>query len=74
MGRSPPRREWIAEVLFRPNVAAKIRSKHHVSPAEVREAVCFGAERDARWHVHPKYGERLLVRGETYEGIPISRT
>jgi hypothetical protein len=67
MGPRGPR-VWIAEILFRADVAAKIRSKHHLSPAEIREAACFGAHRDARWHVHPTYGRRLLVVGETYEG------
>lgn len=61
-------RVWIAEILFRPDVATKIRSKHQLTPAEIREAACFGAHRDAGWHVHPTYGRRLLVQGETYEG------
>jgi hypothetical protein len=69
--RQVVRRVWIAEVLFRPDVASKIRSKHNLSTAEVREAVCFGAHREARWNVHPDYGRRLLVRGATYEGKQI---
>jgi hypothetical protein len=45
--------------------------KHGVSTWEVEEACTFGAHREARWHVHPVYGRRLLVRGRTYRGDEI---
>jgi len=68
----PPRgRVWIARILFRDEVARKIRMKHGVSPWEVEEACLFGAHRQARWHDHPTYGRRLLVRGTTYAGSEI---
>jgi hypothetical protein len=35
------------------------------------QAVGFSAFRDARWHDHPEFGRRLLVRGLTDERVPI---
>lgn len=61
-------RVWIAEIIFPLEVALKLGSKHGVSAWEVEEACLFGAHREARWHEHPTFGRRLLVRGETYAG------
>lgn len=63
--------EWIAFLIFEPAVSAKIRSKHNLSEEEVRHAVCFGRHREARWHVHPDYGARLVVKGDTADGSPV---
>lgn len=62
---------WIARIVFDPEVAAKLRSKHSVDTWEVEEACTLGAHREARWHTHPVYGRRLLVRGTTYAGSTI---
>jgi hypothetical protein len=67
----PAYRPWIAEVLFDPQVADKLVSKHKVTPDEVKQAVLFSAYRDARWHNHPAYGRRLIVRGYTDNEVPI---
>jgi hypothetical protein len=67
----PAYRPWIAEVLFDPEVADKLVTKHKVTPDEVKRAVLFFAYRDARWHDHPEYGRRLLVRGCTDDQVPI---
>lgn len=53
-------------VIIDPGIADKIRVKHNITPEQVREAC--GGHIQARWHVHPEYGWRLLVIGETYEG------
>lgn len=60
-----PRRVWITEIEITPEVEQKIQVKHRVSRSEVDEAVKYGHYRDARWHEHDVYGERLLVRGST---------
>lgn len=67
----PRRRVWIAEVLFRPEVAHKIETKHRVTPRDVEEAVRFYAHREARWHNHRLYSRRLIVRGKTFDQVPL---
>jgi len=57
---------WITEVVCHPEVEHKIWINHHLRLDEVREAVCFGAGDEERWHDHPQYGRRLLVKHETY--------
>jgi hypothetical protein len=64
----PRRAVWIARISFPPDVARKLREKHGVNPWEVEEACLFGSHREARWHVDPRYGRRLIVRGRTYAG------
>jgi len=66
-----PVRVWIAQVVFDPQVASKVQTKHNISPDEVREAVCFGKHRRAFWDEHPDYGRRLLVIGDSYTGASI---
>ena len=63
-----PTRVWIAEIVCSDRVAHKIRTKHGVDVHQVREAVQFYGYRDARWHVHPERGERLIVRGKDFTG------
>lgn len=58
-------------MLFDPQVADKLVTKHHVTPDEVRQAVLFSSYRDARWHDHPVYGRRLIVRGHTDDQVPM---
>jgi hypothetical protein len=57
--------------MFDPEVADKLATKHHVTTDEVEQAVLFSAYRDARWHDHPDYGWRLIVRGYTDDQVPI---
>jgi hypothetical protein len=64
-------RVWIAQVEIDPEIASKVQTKHNISPDEVREAICFGAHRDARWHTHDQYGRRLIVIGDNYAGRSI---
>ena len=58
-------------MIIAPEVEHKLMTKHHVSRDEVEQAVRFSAFRDARWHNHPEFGRRLLVRGLTEEQVPI---
>jgi hypothetical protein len=58
-------------VVFDPQVADKLVTKHQVTPEEVRQAVLFTAYRTARWHNHPVYGRRLEVHGYTDDQVPI---
>ncbi len=60
--------EWIGEVRFSPEVAAKLRTKHNLDTLTVRRAVALGAHDSAWWHTDPVYGRRLVVRG-TADGI-----
>jgi hypothetical protein len=66
-----PFRVWIAQVEFDPEIASKVQTKHNISPDEVREAICFGKHREARWDDHPQYGRRLIVIGDNYLGESI---
>ena len=58
-------------MIITPEVEYKLATKHHVSRDEVEQAVRFSAFRDARWHDHPEFGRRLLVRGLTDERVSI---
>jgi hypothetical protein len=62
---------WIARIVFDPRVVAKLLDKHGVASWEVEEACVLGSHREARWHTHPEFGRRLLVRGKTYRGDEI---
>lgn len=57
---------YLGTVIIDPDIADKIRAKHHVTPEEVWEAC--GGRVQSEWHLHPVYGRRLLVIGETYGG------
>lgn len=54
---------WIAVIRFDPEVEAKIRSKHNLTPTRVREAVALGAASRVDWETHPAYGRRLIATG-----------
>ena len=58
--------EWIGVVEIPPHIAAKIKGKHGLTPDEVREAVCWGAADEARWHEDATHGRRLLAIGTPY--------
>lgn len=62
---------WIVDVLITPEVEHKLWVKHGLKSSDVEEAVRFGAYREGRWHEHPIYGRRLLVKGETFGGVPV---
>lgn len=59
---------WIAEVRFEPEVEAKIKEKHNLTPARVREAVALGAADSVGWHTDPVYGRRLIATGSDADG------
>ena len=60
--------EWIGEISCSDATGDKLIAKHGVTIDEVREAVCWGAADEARWHDHPEHGRRLVVKGSTYGG------
>lgn len=55
-------RVWIGELRFADDVEHKIRVKHSITRAEVEDALLYTYARNARWHQHPEYGERLIIR------------
>lgn len=59
--------EWIADIRFDPEVERKIR-KRGLTPDQVRYAIALGADDDAAWEDHPKYGSRLVVWGSDLQG------
>jgi hypothetical protein len=61
----------IVEVRIDETVADKIRTKHNMTPEEVREALVLRPDVDRRWENHPEHGRRLLAEGTTYEGRPV---
>ena len=62
-------RVYIGHIEISPRMAVKIASKHGVTEYEVREACQAPSRyRRAAWHVHPEYGLRLIVVGETAGG------
>lgn len=58
----------IAEIRISDPVERKINEKHHVTAAEVREALVWRQDVDKRWEEHPTHGRRLVVLGTTYAG------
>lgn len=54
---------WIAQITFDPAVEAKVKEKHHLTAARVREAVALGAADRVTWHTDPVYGRRLIATG-----------
>jgi hypothetical protein len=59
---------WIAQIRFDPAVEAKIREKHQLTAARVREAVALGAADRVDWHFDPVYGRRLIATGTDADG------
>ena len=66
-----PYRAWIVEVTVTPEIEDKLAAKHGVRLEEVRQAVTLGSYAVARWHTHPRYGERLIVRGRTDDDVEL---
>lgn len=54
---------WIAEIHFDDGVEAKIKEKHQLTAARVREAVSLGAADRVDWHTDLVYGRRLIATG-----------
>ena len=75
-----PRSEWVGRIDFDAATSYKIRTKHNLTEAQVREAVMFGYGR-GRYKEHTPYGTRLEVIGVSADGTrikawlePIDRT
>lgn len=60
--------DWVGEVTFSPEVEAKLRSKHNLTPTEIRSAIAWGNHAWAVWNDHPEYGRRLVVSGRSETG------
>lgn len=65
-------RPYIGYIEISDAMAEKITSKHQITPEEVRDA-CQSPNRYrcATWNIHPEYGRRLYVLGETRTGRQI---
>jgi hypothetical protein len=61
----------VATLIIDPQIEAKIREKHKLTAAEVKEAVIYARDAQAEWEDHPDYGRRLVVQGTTYRGRPV---
>jgi hypothetical protein len=61
--------EWIGVIVFSPEVEAKLRAKHNLTPERVYEAVAWGGHHHAGWHTDPVYGRRLILSGEDADGV-----
>jgi hypothetical protein len=55
--------EWIAEIRITDENARKLRQKHGLTIAQVREAVALGADDRQVADDDPDYGWRLIVFG-----------
>ena len=62
--------EWIGEVRINPEVADKLRTKHNLTPALVRNAIAAGAATSLTWHTDPVYGRRIIANGAA-DGVRI---
>jgi hypothetical protein len=60
--------EWVGEIVFSPELAAKLRHKHGITPEQVRDAVACGAHEDQWWTYHRIYGRRLALEGSDDNG------
>lgn len=60
--------EWVAEIRFAADVEAKIKTKHGLTVAQIKEAVLCGADEKSGWHKHPRYGWRLFLMGTDSTG------
>lgn len=63
--------EWIGVIIIAPETEKKLRRKHKLTGDKVREAIGLGAADDAAIEDHPRYGERLVVRGRSYDATRI---
>jgi hypothetical protein len=60
--------EWVGEIRFSPEVTEKLRTKHDLTPEQVRSAVACGAHDWGGWDDDPAYGRRLILRGSDERG------
>ncbi|MEX0836016.1 MAG: hypothetical protein WD010_07990 [Nitriliruptor sp.] len=65
------RRAYIGELRFAADVEEKIERKHGLSREEIEDALLYTSPIGARWHVHPSFGERLIVTATTTAGADI---
>lgn len=70
-GTSVPRPVYIADIRISDAVAAKIRTKHNVTPEEVRETFILREDIQAGWEDHHVHGRRVVAFGHTGDGRPI---
>ena len=61
----------VAQLIIPPEVEAKIRRKHSLTGQEVREAVIYARDAEARWTKDAEHGRRLMARGSTHKGRPV---
>lgn len=52
---------WVAQLIISDLTAAKIRTKHGINPADVRQAVVGVVGLRYAWDYHPERGWRVLV-------------
>src|SRR5262245_27885273 len=62
---------WVAVLVVREEVEHKLRHRHGITSDQVREAIMFGAPSEARWETTTRHGERLILKGFTYDGVPL---
>lgn len=60
--------EWIGEIRFSAEAEAKLRQKHSLTPAQVREAVACGAHDRLVADDDPVHGWRLVAFGTDASG------
>jgi hypothetical protein len=60
--------EWIGDITFSQAVEAKLRTKHNLTPDQIKSAVAWGQHDSAVWHDHPEYGRRLILGGSDAAG------
>jgi hypothetical protein len=61
-------RVYVADLLIDDSIEAKLHRKSPpLTGGEVREVVLWSRDATTRWHAHPVYGRRLVVRGTTYQ-------
>ena len=63
--------EYISDIQISPAVEAKIRLKHNLTGADVRDAFIYRSDIEAAWLFTPNYGQRLMVKGKIYDGRTI---
>lgn len=53
--------DWLGEIQFSPAVDRKLRTKHGLTPQQVRNAIAWGRHEKAWWDNHERYCRRLIV-------------
>lgn len=62
------RRIYIADIVIPDGIETKIRTKHNLTGHDVRESLIYADVRGER-KCDERYGWRLQVFGETYDGV-----